>query len=145
MLGAEAALACSCLAVPVQETYAQSDYVYVGRIVSVRLVTANPVRNSAAEYEVTFQSIKRIKGGDPGRRTARFKHTFQGMTAAEIRPPSKDMKEVAVNSCDIRYPLEELYLVFLKKNEPLGTIGMCSSRVRRYSWEALQEVEALRK
>jgi hypothetical protein len=141
---ASTALACSCLAVPARETYAQSDFVFVARVVAVRLVTQNPVRNSPAEYEVTFQAIRRIKGGDPGRRTARFRHTFEGMTSADIGPPSDQKQEFTVSSCDIRYPLDELYLVFLKRNEPLGTIGMCSSRVRKYSWEALQEVEALR-
>lgn len=142
---ASTALACSCLAVPASEVYAQSDFVFVARVVGVRLVTQNPVRNSPAEYEVTFQPVRRIKGGDPGRRTARFKHTFEGMAAADIRPPSDEKPEIALSSCDIRYPLDEIYIVFLKRNEPLGTIGMCSSRVRKYSWDALQEVESLRK
>jgi hypothetical protein len=142
---ANPALACSCLAVPASEVYAKSDYVFVARVVAVRLVTPNPVRNSPAEYEVTFQAIRRIKGGDPGRRTARFRHTFDGMTSADIRPPSDEKKEIAISSCDIRYPVDALYIVFLKRNEPLGTIGMCSSRVRSYSWEALREIESLRK
>jgi hypothetical protein len=142
---ASTALACSCLAVPASEVYAKSDFVYVARVVGIRLVTANPVRNSPAEYEVTFQAIRKIKGGDPGRRTARFRHTFEGMTPADIGPPSSEQKEFAISSCDIRYPLDALYIVFLKRSEPLGTIGMCSPRVRSYSWEALQEIEALRK
>jgi hypothetical protein len=148
-LGASsAALACSCLAVPVGEVYAQSDFVYVARVVAVRRITANPVRNSPAEYEVTFEAIRRIKGGDPGRRTARFRHTFEGLTAADLRARSEGgyvgEEELVMSSCDMRYELDELYLVLLEKNAPLGTIGLCSSRVRPYSWEALQEVEALR-
>ena len=145
-LGASgSALPCSCLHVPASEVYAQSDFVYVARVAELRLVTKNPVRNSSAEYEVTFEPIRRIKGGDPGRRTARFQHTFQGMTSEDLRPPASEEKQFTISSCDIRYPLEELYIVFLKKNEPLGTIGMCSSRVRQYSWETLQAIEALRK
>jgi hypothetical protein len=142
---ANPALACSCLAVPVSEVYAQSDYVFVARVVALRLVTPSPVRNSPAEYEVTFQAIRKIKGGDPGRRTARFRHTFDGLTSRDIHPPSGEKEEIAISSCDIRYPLDALYIVFLKRGEPLGTIGMCSSRVRSYSWEALQEIESLRK
>jgi hypothetical protein len=150
LAAANPALACSCIDVPVRDVYAKSDFVFVGRVVGVRRITANPARNSPAEYEVTFEAIRRVKGGDPGRRTARFQHTFDGMTPADLQPPSDEKKaiekkEFVVSSCDTRYVLDDLYLLFVKKGEPLGTIGMCSSRVRKYSWDALQEVEALRK
>ena len=119
------ASACSCVSRDLKQLYSDSDVVYVAEVTLVRLVTRNPMHNSRAVYEIELRPLRIFKGRDPGVQKARFTSTYHDKSPV-VPSPDGELREVAINSCDMNYVIGEVFLILKKRAESLGTVGYCS-------------------
>jgi hypothetical protein len=118
-------MACSCAPRDFGSLFRESDFVYVAEVTSVRLVTKWVPHNAQATYEVELRALRRFKGDDPGAQKATYTATYHDRTP-DIATIDGERREFVINSCDHRYEVGQVFLIFQKRNVPLGNLHYCT-------------------
>jgi hypothetical protein len=125
---AQLAAACSCSDRPLPELVSDSDDIYVAEVTSVRRVTPQPQHNQRVTYEIEVEPLVAFKGQAPEFMKLTYTTTYHDESLVLVAAED-EIVEYMVTSCDRSYGVGDTFLFFLKRLEPITSVGACTQRV----------------
>jgi hypothetical protein len=124
---AQVAAACSCSGRPLPELVSDSDDIYVAEVTSVRRVTQQPRHNEQATYEIEVKPLIVFKGQAPESMKLTYTTTYHDKALVLVAAEDESVEHV-VTSCDRSYDMGSTFLLLLKRQEPITSVGACTQR-----------------